>query len=51
MESKNGTCSGNDRCSQCSKRLVQLKAKQWVRMKRGIFKDDLAQVVITKFFL
>ncbi|XP_046859961.1 transcription elongation factor SPT5-like [Xenia sp. Carnegie-2017] len=26
------------------KDLVQLKAKQWVRMKRGIFKDDLAQI-------
>ena len=28
------------------KDLVQLKAKQWVRLKRGIFKDDLAQVTI-----
>ncbi|XP_028399581.1 transcription elongation factor SPT5-like [Dendronephthya gigantea] len=26
------------------KDLVQLKAKQWVRLKRGIFKDDLAQI-------
>ena len=28
------------------KDLVQLKAKQWVRLKRGIFKDDLAQVSV-----
>jgi transcription elongation factor SPT5 len=37
------------------KDLVQLKPKQWVRMKRGIFKDDLAQVpnailVLNNFF-
>jgi hypothetical protein len=33
------------------KDLVQLKAKQWVRMKRGIFKDDLAQVQYVIFIL
>ncbi len=26
------------------KEQVGLKAKQWVRIKRGVFKDDLAQV-------
>ncbi len=28
-----------------------LKSKQWVRLKRGIFKDDLAQVRRTKMRL
>lgn len=26
------------------KEVVALKAKQWVRLKRGVYKDDLAQV-------
>ena len=31
------------------KETAQLKPRQWVRLKRGIFKDDLAQVLITKY--
>lgn len=28
------------------KETALLKPKQWVRLKRGIFKDDLAQVIL-----
>lgn len=28
------------------KEVVSVKPKQWVRLKRGIYKDDLAQVYI-----
>jgi transcription elongation factor SPT5 len=31
------------------KETALLKPKQWVRLKRGIFKDDLAQVVTSIF--
>ena len=30
------------------KDLVQIKAKSWVRIKRGVYKDDIAQVFIIK---
>ena len=29
-----------------TKEQAQLKPKQWVRLKRGLYKDDLAQVSI-----
>lgn len=32
------------------KETAQLKPRQWVRLKRGIFKDDLAQVIISKSY-
>ena len=28
------------------KEVVSVKPKQWVRLKRGIYKDDLAQVLV-----
>ena len=28
------------------KEVVSVKPKQWVRLKRGIYKDDLAQVIM-----
>ena len=33
------------------KEVVSVKPKQWVRLKRGIYKDDLAQVLFSKFCL
>lgn len=30
------------------KEVVSVKPKQWVRLKRGIYKDDLAQVHISQ---
>ena len=33
------------------KEVVSVKPKQWVRLKRGIYKDDLAQVLFFKFCL